>query len=306
MLLLLSGCLLLLAEALCGQSLAQLRAELQTNNLELQALQYEYQAVLERPAQVGQLPDPEVGIGGFPLPVETRLGPQQLRISATQMIPWPGRLKQEQDVVRAEALLYWERWRARELELRFDLEMAYYELWEVAEQQRILTQQLALLQSQEQLALAEVESGRGTSIAVLRIDLQKQQLIEQLDLLAFQRIAPESCLRELLAWPADRFLTLPTTGPFPVLVLNRDSINAQIQSEHPDLRYWQAQTAVSQERVHLNTFAAKPSFGVGVDYIAVGQRDNAVISNNGRDVVQLKASIRLPIQQQRYRAKEQE
>ena len=47
---------------------------------ELMALEKEYQAALERAPQVSQLPNPEVGVGGFPLPVETRLGPQLLRL----------------------------------------------------------------------------------------------------------------------------------------------------------------------------------------------------------------------------------
>ena len=69
-----------------AQSVDNLIEEAVTNNLELKILENEYLAALEIAPQVSQLPDPEVNIAAIPLPIETRLGGQVLRIGATQML----------------------------------------------------------------------------------------------------------------------------------------------------------------------------------------------------------------------------
>ncbi len=71
-------------------------------NLELKIFEKEYLAALEKAPQVSQLPDPEAGIGVFPLPVETRLGAQILRVGATQMFPWKGTLDSKKDLELAK------------------------------------------------------------------------------------------------------------------------------------------------------------------------------------------------------------
>ena len=52
------------------------------NNPGLKAQFSEYMAALERVPQVGALPDPTIAFGYFIQPIETRLGPQQAKISA--------------------------------------------------------------------------------------------------------------------------------------------------------------------------------------------------------------------------------
>ena len=114
-----------------AQSLAELLAQLQEGNLELKTLEKEYLAALEKAPQVSQMPDPEFGIGGFPLPVETRLGAQAIRISGMQMLPWPGTLEGKKNLAEAKARPLNERPRARKLELEHELKQAYFKLYEI-------------------------------------------------------------------------------------------------------------------------------------------------------------------------------
>ena len=69
------------------------------NNPELKALHLEYDAELMRKDQVSQLPNPTLGVGVPIFRPETRLGPQVLMISASQMFPWFGTNKAKEDVV---------------------------------------------------------------------------------------------------------------------------------------------------------------------------------------------------------------
>jgi len=67
-------------------------------NPALKAKFNEYMASLEQDSQVGTLPDPQLAFGYFISPVETRNGPQQAKISLTQMFPWFGTLNTKTDV----------------------------------------------------------------------------------------------------------------------------------------------------------------------------------------------------------------
>ena len=60
------------------------------HNPGLKAKFNDYMASLELAPQVKALPDPTVSFGYFISPVETRVGPQQFKISASQMFPWFG------------------------------------------------------------------------------------------------------------------------------------------------------------------------------------------------------------------------
>jgi len=73
-----------------AQSLDSLIQEAYTNNLELQILEKQYESKLQLAPQIAPRPDLEAGLGVFPLPVETRLGAQVTRLSATQMFPKKG------------------------------------------------------------------------------------------------------------------------------------------------------------------------------------------------------------------------
>ena len=57
------------------------------NNPELKARFNEYMAALEQVPQVKSLADPRIAFGYFIQPVETRVGPQNAKISIDQMFP---------------------------------------------------------------------------------------------------------------------------------------------------------------------------------------------------------------------------
>jgi len=73
------------------------------NNPGLRAKFNEYMAALEVAPQVNTLPDPQVAFAYFISPVETRVGPQQFKFSASQMFPWFGTLQTKENVANQAA-----------------------------------------------------------------------------------------------------------------------------------------------------------------------------------------------------------
>jgi Cu(I)/Ag(I) efflux system membrane protein CusA/SilA len=289
-----------------AQSLDNLMEKAVTENLELKVLKQEYMAALQKAPQVSQLPDPEVGIGAFPLPVETRLGAQTARLSATQMFPWFGTLDSKADLENAKAKALFERIGAERLNLFYELKTAYFRLYEIQESQAIIRRNINLFNALERLALSKVESGKATAADVLRVQLKIEELLQELEILETAKINPTSTINQLLNQPLETPIFSTDSLVFAPLSFSKDTLTRNIQENHPILRMFQLQQEVSRKAIALNELDGKPSFGVGMDYIMINGRSDANPINNGRDILQLKASVKIPLYREKYTAKQAE
>ena len=303
--LLIIQCTLLIANCQ-SQPLNELVAQSVDNNLELKILFKEYQAAIEKAPQVSQLPDPELGVGIFPLPVETRLGAQILRVGATQMFPWKGLLNAKKDLELAKAKALFEQIGARALDLSFQIEQAYFQLYEIERSQSIIQQNLILLEALEQLALIKVESGKTSAVDVLRVQLKMEELKQDLIILARAQRKPTISINQLLNRSLETAIVISDSLSFAMLSFDKNALAANIEAHHPMLRMFELQQDISKQAIDLNKLNGKPSFGLGLDYIMVNKRSDAEPARNGRDIIQLRASVKIPIFKKQYEAKERE
>lgn len=300
-------CLLFLSSTIVNaQSLDELLITAVENNLELKALENEYLAALERAPQVSQLPDPEAGFGVFPLPVETRLGAQTVRLSATQMFPWFGTLDSKRDLESTKAKALYERIAARTLDLSYEVKSAYYRLYEIQQSQSIVQRNITIMEALESLALAKVESGKTTAADVLRVQLKIEELKQELQILETAKTNPTTEINQLLYRSLETPIVVTDSFSFAIMPFDKDTLAVNIQGNHPMLRMFELQQEVSKQAISLNKLDGKPSFDVGLDYIFVNPRTDAEPSNNGRDILQVRATVKIPLYHKKYDAKERE
>ncbi|MDN5204794.1 TolC family protein [Fulvivirgaceae bacterium BMA10] len=285
-------CLLHLGIIAHGQSLEDYIQEGLANNPGLKSKHQEYLAALETIDQSGALPDPQLAAGYFISPVETRVGPQRARFSFTQKLPWFGTLTQKKSVSSemAQALLA-----AYELEKKsfvLALTSQWYTLYELDRNIVLAQQNLDLLKSFERLALTKYESGKSSLVDVIRVQLQFEAAEEKLAALRDQRMLQQSDLNLLIDKPKGSEVKLPDTlnSSFQITF---DSV--ELLADHPSidvidhkLNQWTAQQQVAE-------LSNKPSFGVGMDYAIVGNRENIDIVDNGKDIFMPMVSLSLPI-----------
>ncbi len=302
------GLLLLLAlpSMTKAQSLDSLLNATLESNLELKVLTNEYLAAIERAPQVSELPDPEVGVGLFPLPVATRLGAQTLRLSGTQMFPWPGLLNSKKDLELAKAKALYERIQAKALDLFYFLKVDYFRLYEIIESQKIILRNIEILEALERLSLSKVESGEATAADVLRVQLKIEELLQELDILETAKINPTSNINQLLYRPLETPIVIRDSLTFAEILYDKIDLVSRIKEDHPLLRMFELQQEVSRQAITLNELSGKPTFGAGLDYINVNKRSDADPSGNGRNIVQLRGVIKVPLYRKKYAAKEQE
>ena len=163
-----------------GQSVDSLLRRAYAENPELKAMVLDFESATIKAEQMSQLSAPTVGVATPISPVETRLGPQVLMVSASQMLPWFGTLSAKEDVALSMSKAVYENYTALKLEVEYNIRMAYLSLQFLAEKSSVLEQKETLLQSFRSIALIKVESGQSTIADVLRIEIQLEEIKEKL------------------------------------------------------------------------------------------------------------------------------
>ena len=297
---------LLFWQGINAQPLNSLLEVADSANLELKALYQEYLAFVEKAPQVSQLPDPEAGLGISPLPAETRLGPQWIRLSATQMFPWKGTLDARKEAVLTMARAKYEKVAASHLYLHYEIKQAYFQLYDLEKRQQIVLKSITIFKTLESIAITKVETGKSNLADVLRIQIRIRELEEELNILENQKKKPLANVNRLLNRPEQTVVIVTDTLMLANPLYDRTSILTSIQEKHPMLRMFTWQQEASQKSIEVNALEGKPSFGVGLDYILVSERSDANPKHNGRDILSPRVGVRIPLYRQKYRAKEQE
>ena len=270
------------------------------NNPNLKAKFNEYMAALEVAPQVKALPDPQIAFAYFIQPIETRLGPQQFKISATQMFPWMGTLKAKENVAFKMAKAKYEVFEENKSKLFNDVRALYYNLYVNQKAIDITLENIDILNSFQKLALIKVESGKVSAVDAYRIEMEIGDLENQLALLKDKQYVFEVQFYNLLnidysdpvsipetLWETDITLTKEVLLDS-MLIKNHQLLNIEFQQE--SLRY-------KRELANKN---GKPTISLGIDYTSVGQGENNLAGTDA--IVFPRVGITIPLYRNKYKA----
>ena len=126
----------------------------------------EYQASLQKVPQVGGLPDPQLEMGVFLSPMELMSGYQVADIKLMQMFPWFGVIKNAKDEMSLMAKMKFEAFRDAKLQVYYDVQRTWFDLFRVRQNIRISEKNVELLKTIERLTLVKFRSGSSASSAV--------------------------------------------------------------------------------------------------------------------------------------------
>jgi len=118
-----------------------------------------YQIALQKIPQAGSLSDPELSLGVFLKPMELVSGNQVADIRLMQMFPWFGVLKNAKDEMSLMANAKFELFRDAKLQVFFDVQKTWYELYKIRKDISISEKNIEILKTIERLALVKFRSG---------------------------------------------------------------------------------------------------------------------------------------------------
>ncbi len=123
----------------------------------------EYQAALQKVPQVGSLPDPQLEMGFYLSPMEQLSGNRVADFKLMQMFPWFGVIKNAKDEMSLMAKARFETFRDAKLQVGYDVQRVWLDLYRVRRSIKLSEQNLDLLKTIERLTLAKFRSGSSGS-----------------------------------------------------------------------------------------------------------------------------------------------
>ncbi len=274
------------------------------NNPGLQAIYKEYEAALQKVPQMKSLPDPTFSFGYFISPVETRVGPQMAKFSLTQMFPWFGTLKAQGNVAALMAEEKFQNFIDARNKLFLQVATAYYLLHEVKDLIRIEQENIRLLESYKTIATQKFKNGAGTMVDVLRVDIMLKDAQTNLNILRDREKPLLTSFNKLLNRSETELVQISDTLRMELLPDNyrKDSLI----SNNPKIKALDLKFKASQEAEIVAQKLGLPKFGIGLDYILVGERSDVSMPDNGKNVLMPMVSISIPIFRSKYNALAQE
>lgn len=277
------------------------------NNPRLQAIFREYQAALERIAQEGSLPDPQLSFGYFIQPVETRVGAQRAMASVSQMFPWFGMLDAQERVAAERAKVKLQAFEEAKLALFREIKITYNELYYLQVGVRLTEENLALLESFKRLAEVYFESGKSGFSAVLQVQMEEEELRSRLQYLQDSRLPLVTEFEQLLNTDLQEPLSLPDSLWAEEISLEKEALFDSIMANNPRLEQLTHEAKAFEEQQEVAKKMGLPGFTLGMSYTNVAERTDMDMPDNGKDVfIFPQLGVRLPIYRKKYKAMQKE
>ncbi|TAJ11295.1 TolC family protein [Marinilabiliaceae bacterium JC017] len=285
----------------------ELNGYLQTaaeNNPGLKAKFNTYMAALEVAPQVKALPDPQVSFGYFIQPVETRVGPQEFKLSASQMFPWFGTLKAKENIAIQTAKAKYEAFEEAKSKLFNEVRSTYYNLYFIQKAIGITTENIGILNTFRQLVYVKVEAGGASLVDEYRIEMEIGDLENQLALLRDKQFVWEVMFNNLLNTKEQKPVIVPHELGTPDFSLSKQAALDSMRLNNHQLLSVDRQVDALRYRRDVAGKNGKPNFTIGMDYTFVGKGDGNMA---GTDAFMFpKVGITIPLYRNKYKAMVQE
>ena len=270
-----------------------------TNNPEIQKFELQYKRVSEKVNEVNTIPNTEFGVGYFVSEPETRTGAQRFKVSANQMLPWFGTITSRENYISSLADARYEDIVIAKRKLMASVSQSYYNLYANKAKQKVLTENIKLLETYETLALTSVEVGKASAVDVLRLQMRQNEMQQLKDVLSQQFLAEQTNLNNLLNRENDIAVTVVESLMMPSEDFEITTKNLAL---HPELlKYDKLFQSIEQSEL-LNQKESSPMIGFGLDYINVSERPDMNFSDNGKDIVMPMVSVSIPIFNKKYKS----
>ena len=297
--------LLLGYSALVGaQTLDDYLKEAAENNPGLLAKYKVFEAAMQQTAKVGSLPDPNLAFGYFISPVETRVGPQQAKFSLTQMFPWFGTLRAQEEAATFMAEAKYQEFLDARNKLYYQVSAAYFPLYELQKLIEIEEANLQILTGYKDVTSVKYENDQGSLVDLLRIDIMEKDAKTNLSILRKKRAPMESQFNALLNRPDS--LKVPVDTTYQISSIDDNFLKDSLTVGNPVLDQLSLKIKASEAQEKAAKRQGMPNLGIGLDYVIVGERTDMNVPDNGQDAIMPMLSVSLPIYRKKYKAARQE
>ncbi|GAA4336803.1 CusA/CzcA family heavy metal efflux RND transporter [Flaviaesturariibacter amylovorans] len=177
-----------------------------------------------------------------------------LKIGVSQNLDWPGLYKAQRNLLQQQVGAVEAARRVRELEIRRDLQAAYYQIWYLQSKQELWRRLDSLYTSFARAASLRVRTGESAGLDSLSASARAREISVQLGLLQRDIQASQEALK--------RVLNTPTSYLPPLTPLEKVSLPALVDSlaAHPSLQVQTQNINIAEAELNVQRQSNKPSF----------------------------------------------
>ncbi|MCA9004592.1 MAG: TolC family protein, partial [Planctomycetaceae bacterium] len=290
-----------------SQSLVELEMLAVDQNPRLVKLYREYNAASSRSHYVNKLPDPKVGTNVFGAPIQTASGSQRAVLSASQAIPWLGKLDAEEQRACFEAFAVRADYLAERLRVIAAVRTGWYRLYVIDQQIETAKANQELLQSLIDVANAQIATGTATQGDVLLGTLELSKLEERLLTYRKLRVAVQAEVNRLVARDADLPIAVPADLQVALPALSAREIYETTLRSQPEIQAAQLRTQASRWGIEVAHLSRRPELTVSANYFFTdNNRPPSALYQVGQDPWSLGAQVSIPLWRDKYDALEDE
>jgi len=292
-----AGCFRLLGQSQVPEKYLNFALE---NNPGIQAKYKAFEASLQEVSKAKSLPDPGLSAGYFIWPVETRVGPQRIRFSLSQMFPWFGTLKARGDIAALMAEAKYQDFLDATNEVFYNIAVVWYMLYEVNKKQELELDNRNILESYKTITTRKFASGTGAMSDVLRTDILLLESMTNLNILETK--ANELVTRFNLLLNRDEEAEIIISDTLDLDQSIELTISDTALASNPRVKEMNYKIAASQKNEKLAVKQGMPELGIGLDYVIVGERSGMDFTGNGKDILMPMVSLSIPVIRKKYKA----
>jgi cobalt-zinc-cadmium efflux system outer membrane protein len=278
-------------------SLPDLLDEASRNNPDIAAAMRGWRAAAQVPSQVSTMPDPQLTVQhvavGSPRPFAGYSNSDfaYIGFGISQDLPYPGKLSLRAESAERDVALSREKYEAARRNVFEQVKASYFQLAYIQKTLGVLEHDQTVLDQIEKIAEAHYRLGQGNQQDVLRAQLQKTKILNDL--------AHHHELMDSLQAQMTRLLNRPpgaadveaedlTETP---LTYTSEELLAKVRTENPDVTGGQEMVRKQSLQVELARKDRYPDFNVQYQWEHTGEQS--------RDYYMLTFSARLPIYRKR-------
>ncbi len=271
-------------------------------NPELQSAKLGWDASTERVLQEKALDDPVMSFTYFGEPVQTRVGEKQAGVTASQKIPFYGKLRLKGEVARSEAKVFGERYRTLERVVIAKAKSAFYELFWVHKSINIDEENKELLHRFVKIAEVKYATGKATQQDVLKAQVELSKIVNELITLEQLKETAIARINTLLNRHPDSPLGTPEEIDITELTVSLKELYEKAKEISPDLSILKYKIERDKAAYKLAKKQYYPDFTFGLNYTFINDLPSSVMSSpigESRDSYTGTLSMNIPIFQKR-------
>src|SRR5699024_1507748 len=189
--------------------------------------------------------------------------------------------------------------------LFFKVKKTWYELYHIDQSIQITRENIDILETFESLATSRYETAQASQVDILRVQIEKEDLVTRVALLQDTKNTLQQRLAELLNRPESLQPDIPDTLAAQELPLLVPELKQKTLQQNPRLTKLDFEAASARSAIDVARKEGLPKFGLGADYIFTGERD-VTLAGNGKDAIVARVGIQIPLYRKKYRAQKKQ